>query len=285
VAVADTDRQLAWEKRHRPRAGIAALLSALGLAVYFVGQARLLNNVPKSGLLESLTRIERPGSVGELSSLQTPFFEYLDSRTPLLLAIGIGALFGFVGLAWSVGFLGVATRARMPNFRRAMIYVPIVGGVVTGVGMLLTQIGRIALADNFLAGDRTVVAARGSESSLLVFGDLLVRLGSLVIAVGLILVALNAMRAGLLTRFFGYMGVVAGATLVLFPLPVVQVFWVAGLGVLFLGRWPGGDMPAWRSGRAEPWPTRVGASPQPAPQPAAPGGRDPGARRKRKKRH
>ena len=27
--------------------------------------------------------------------------------------------------------------------------------------------------------------------------------------------------------------------MVLFPLPVVQIFWLGALGFLFLGRWPG----------------------------------------------
>ena len=56
------------------------------------------------------------------------------------------------------------------------------------------------------------------------------------------------MRAGLLTRLFGYIGILGGAMLVLFPLPVVQIFWLGGLGMLFLGRWPGGELPAWKTG-------------------------------------
>ena len=102
------------------------------------------------------------------------------------------------------------------------------------------------------------------------------------------------MRAGLLTRMLGYLGIAAGAMLVLFPLPIVQVFWLAALGVLLLGRWPGGEPPAWRSGQAEPWPapsasggsraaaagrgrTRSGTKTR--------GDRAGSARRKRKKRH
>ena len=87
------------------------------------------------------------------------------------------------------------------------------------------------------------------------------------------------MRVGLLTRLMGYIGIVAGAMLVLFPLPVVQIFWMGALGALFFGRWPGGDPPAWRTGKAEPWQPRVAPTPQTAPATAAP------ARRKRKKRH
>ena len=39
------------------------------------------------------------------------------------------------------------------------------------------------------------------------------------------------------------------------PLPVVQCFWMLMLSILFLGRWPSGNPPAWRTGKAEPWPS------------------------------
>jgi hypothetical protein len=66
------------------------------------------------------------------------------------------------------------------------------------------------------------------------------------------------MRIGLVTRFMGVLGIITGALLVFplgSPLPIVQCFWLFMLGVLFLGRWPGGTPPAWRSGEAMPWPT------------------------------
>ena len=65
------------------------------------------------------------------------------------------------------------------------------------------------------------------------------------------------MNQGLLTRFMGYLGMFAGA-LVLFQItqvPVVQTFWLLAVAYLFSGRWPTGVPPAWRSGRAEPWPS------------------------------
>ena len=82
--------------------------------------------------------------------------------------------------------------------------------------------------------------------------------GTLAMALSLVLVSLNAMRAGLLSRFMGIIGILTGALLVLpllAPLPVVQLFWLGALGALFLGRWPGGRGPAWDSGEAEPWPS------------------------------
>jgi hypothetical protein len=66
------------------------------------------------------------------------------------------------------------------------------------------------------------------------------------------------MRAGLLTRFMGVLGIIIGVLVVIpiGPLPVVQTFWLIALGALLLGFWPGaGVPPAWRSGRAEPWPS------------------------------
>ena len=78
------------------------------------------------------------------------------------------------------------------------------------------------------------------------------------LAVGFVLISLNAMRVGLLTRFMGYLGIFTGI-LVLFPIgspvPVVQAFWLLALAYLLTDRWPSGVPPSWRSGRAEAWPS------------------------------
>jgi hypothetical protein len=71
------------------------------------------------------------------------------------------------------------------------------------------------------------------------------------------------MRAGLLTRFIGILGVIAGILLVLpqlAPVPIVMWVWLAGLGMLMLGTGRAGLLPAWRTGNAEPWPTAVEAA-------------------------
>jgi hypothetical protein len=96
---------------------------------------------------------------------------------------------------------------------------------------------------------------------------------------------------GLLTPFMGILGAIAGA-LIVFQLPgisaIVQAFWLAALGLIIVGRWPGGRGPAWETGEAQPWPTArerqaqlrgelPPAEPPPAdPSPdAAPGTADP----------
>jgi hypothetical protein len=292
-AIADPEQQLTWEKRHRPRAGIASIVAAVGLLGFYVLQQVLQRDMPKVSGLETLVRAAKPGDVGTLPSLQTAFFEYLDTKTVLVLLIGIGGFIGWIGVAWAVGFLGVATRARLPTFRRFIIYVPIVGGVVLGVSVLMSQLGSLQVVSEFLDSNRTVKAATDADNGLIVFARLLYQLGTLALAVGLVMVALNAMRVGLLTRMLGYIGIASGAMMVLFPLPIVQIFWLGAFGFVLLGRWPGGELPAWATGESVPWPTPERPPPrqrrgQAAATPAADAGGSGGSpptRRKRKKRN
>ena len=107
--------------------------------------------------------------------------------------------------------------------------------------------------------------------------------GVIAMAFAFVMIALSAMRAGLVSRFMGILGIIVGALIVL-PLlpqgvPIVQVFWLGGLAILFLGVWPGGGRgPAWETGEATPWPTAQqraglpergrGGRPEPEPEPA-----------------
>jgi hypothetical protein len=62
--------------------------------------------------------------------------------------------------------------------------------------------------------------------------------------------SIQAMRVGLLTRFLGYWGVGAGGALVLLPIgDAMFIGWLASIGILSLGYWPGGRPPAWQSTR------------------------------------
>jgi hypothetical protein len=286
----DAETTLAWEARHRPRAAIAAFIAAIGLLAFNVAQQVLAGDMPSTSGLEALMRAVQPGPVAEQPSLQIPVFEYIDSKSGLSYVQMLGGLLGFVGTGWAVGFLAVATRARLPHLRRFMIYAPIVGGVLLGVSAVASQIGQRQVISEVLDGPRTVAAVTDISNSLIQVAQLLLLLGTFALAVGLVLVSLNAMRSGLLTRMLGYLGIAAGALTVIISggMPIVQIFWLAALGFLLLGRWPGGAPPAWRTGQAEPWPTPEPRqrAPRPAPEgpslektPAA------GARRKRKKRN
>jgi hypothetical protein len=123
------------------------------------------------------------------------------------------------------------------------------------------------------------------------------------LAAGVALISLNAMRAGLLSRFMGILGVILGF---LFAIPiiigpaVIQFFWMIAVGVLFLDRWPGGRGPAWGAAEAIPWPSAAeqraraqgiepASEPDPEPEPSgsavATATHPRSKKRKRKRRH
>ncbi len=67
--------------------------------------------------------------------------------------------------------------------------------------------------------------------------------------------ALWAYRVGLLTRFFGTLGMALGAALILLPqAPIFLALWLGWLGLIFIDRVPNGRPPAWDAGEAVPWP-------------------------------
>lgn len=78
--------------------------------------------------------------------------------------------------------------------------------------------------------------------------------GGLGFVVALFYCCLWAMRTGLLTRFWGSLGMALGVA-ALFGLMPFVLLWFLYFGVLLLDRLPGGRPPAWAAGEAIPWPT------------------------------
>jgi len=121
--------------------------------------------------------------------------------------------------------------------------------------------------------------------------------GRIGLAVALFYSCLFAMRAGLLSRFWGSLGMALGVAALLLLVQFTMI-WFIYFGLLLLGRLPGGRPPAWAAGEAIPWPTpgeraaeSLEASDPPPDDPAAlppangNGDSDPASeRRKRKQR-
>ena len=76
--------------------------------------------------------------------------------------------------------------------------------------------------------------------------------GLLGFTVSVIYVALWAMRTGLLSRFWGSLGIALGVVFAFFTL--FTLIWFIYIGLLLAGWVPGGRPPAWRTGEAMPWP-------------------------------
>jgi hypothetical protein len=122
--------------------------------------------------------------------------------------------------------------------------------------------------------------------------------GRLGLAFALIYCCLHAMRVGLLSRFWGSLGMALGAA-VLLLLVQFTLIWFLYFALLVAGWAPGGRPPAWAAGKAIPWPTpgekasaeleadptsEQEADPEPPSQGEPGAGPGDGERRKRKQR-
>ena len=271
----ETEEQLAWEARQRPRAGVAAILAALlGLAGP-MWRVIGLSDAPQAGFLESLGHAAGSGPIGRAESVRIATYQFYEDHALTLIGSGLLTGLGLLALAWLVTFLAVAVRARRPEFIRLAVYITSVGAVLYAISAVLGPIGSVLAISDFLDGPRTVDDARDvGGSTLLVLASLLGQIGPLAVVAGLFLVSLNAMRVGLLTRFLGILGMISGGLTVfssffLFA-PFIQAFWLLSLGFVFLGVGRDGAPPAWRTGQAEPWPSQreIAAQKQAARQPA-----------------
>jgi hypothetical protein len=282
------DEQLLYESRVRMRQAVIAALAGILL----VGAAALQLSGPHT-------------KVDELT------LDLITAHKRFPIDV-IGAVINGIGLcalAATLNFLVGITRARNAEVRPWMRWMAIVGGVLAALSGVVYAIVIAGKANTFVShGSQTYEQANHlTRAPGLLALPFIGQAAALLLAVGFVLIALQAMRVGLLTRFMGYLGIFTGV-LVLFPIgspvPVVQGFWLLALAYLFSGRWPNGVPPAWRSGQAEKWPSsaelreartraaggggRSKPSPKPAPEtvgaPAAGRTRASTGKRKRKRR-
>ena len=220
----------------------------------------------------------------------------------------IASALGSFALAATLWFLWGSTTAREPNVKpRFTGILAVIGCVLSGVSVVAYVANYGIQAHHFVShGSQTYPEANALLTKpSLVIPQITNDFGLLLIAVGYVMVSLSAMRVGLLTRFMGYLGIIAGVLTIipLVPIPIVEAYWLLALAYLISGRWPSGVPPAWASGRAEPWPKtqrqrparepllgrgRGKPAPEPAPEPVgapAPGAtRSTTPKRKRKRR-
>jgi hypothetical protein len=281
----NAEAQLSYEARVRNRQAIVAVLAGVLLVV--------------------ASAVQLGGPHTKVDELTVDLI-VANKRFPLDLIASILNGLGSLAVAWTLSYLYRASAARSPDVRPYVRIIAVVGGGLAAVtGVIYAIIVAVKVHEFVTTGAQTYEEANHLTSSpgLLIL-QLVGQAAALLLAVGVVLVALNAMRQGLLTRFMGYLGIFAGV-LVLFQItqiPIVQGYWLAALGYLFSGRWPTGLPPAWTSGRAEPWPPSAelrarrmasrGAPPSPPePQPAGAGGsvssrtRSGTSKRKRKRRN
>jgi hypothetical protein len=238
----DREEQLRWERDNARWAAIAAALSAiLTIAAGLYFRSKVTGSADDN--VEGIILVNHHKSDLLVSSI--------------LQAIGTAML------APPLYYLFRATRARREQLPWPLRYLVLGAPVVAAVFSVVHQIQLNDVSDKVVKllplppqMAKDLVNDRIGEGGVVAVSGIGTAAG-LGIAFMFILVALNAMRAGLLSRFMGILGIIVGVLLVI-PLqgnlPVVQVFWMGALAALFLDKWPQGRGPAWDSGQPIPWP-------------------------------
>ena len=257
------DETLLDEQRRRVQAavaGIAAGVLTLGggaLAAY------IYSDIPSVPVIDALReRLVAPAAQGPGLKARQVLWYHENATQLILVAIVLALAAAAIGLALS--HLYRSTKARRPALPNLIVYAVIAGAVLVAVSSIAQAIGVTldagAFADRAIAQQTSDAARDVLQGPVVVAAGALRLLGVFALGMGFIFLALNAMRVGLLTRFMGVLGIIVGVLFIVpiggASLPVVQAFWLAALGVLFLGRWPSGMPPAWVTGEAQPWPTQ-----------------------------
>jgi hypothetical protein len=160
--------------------------------------------------------------------------------------------------------LANAARFRRPGMWPAARPMILVGGIALAIVSVGHQAVLALETHNFATGhdftNHAVESAltKGTANVVTQYFDLL---AGLAVAIAMIVIMINSMRVGLITRWMGVLGIFTGI-LIFLPiggatLEVVPAFWLVAMGILYIGKWPNGQPPAWESGEARPWPTRA----------------------------
>ena len=271
------EEQLEWEARWSRPAAAAAAAGAFFLVASFAYGVSTLGSGNARGEKAQQLRID-------------------EHAGDLLVIAGLNGL-AVLAMGGVLVYLYYATRARRPELQKAALVLAIAGPILYMIVLIALNIVRIDIANDFAAlgpDEQTNQAAKRLEDeSILPDVGLIGLAPSLAFGFSFVLISLGAMRAGLLSRFMGILGIIVGVLYVI-PLlgggpPIVTIFWTAALAVLFLDRWPKAAAlpgpPARRSPGPRRWIRPRRARPPRAattPEPEAPSAPKP-SRKKRKR--
>ena len=204
--------------------------------------------------------------------LETEELRSINENESTLLYATIARSIGFALMAVPLFFLFKAAQARTDRVRGMLAGLVVLGPVILAVQGMITwsaqtdvapsssssrRVGDIySLAENLREDSGRPADRRGPAPARDAGADLLADLPPL-----------WAVRTGLLTRFFGTLGMALGASL-LFILQIALLAvlcWLVYFGLLLFGRVPAGRPPAWDAGEAIPGRRRA-RSPWPPPR-------------------
>ena len=234
------------ERRRGRIAGVAALLSVLAVwgTVIFASSTGV-RDAGRTGPRVGEKSFDRAKQLVHFhNGVHDQAIAAILRSAGLLLTIAVGV------------YLYSVIRARNPDVPRLILWTAFAGPVLVAGATIFGFFALRDVADAFVAsGARTSERARHlANTSGSLQAAAVLDLGSRVVfAVWVGMASLEAMRVGLLTRFLGYWGIGAAGALVLLPVgDAMFIGWIASIGILALGYWPGGRPPAWQSTRPLP---------------------------------
>ena len=257
--MSQVEETLAWEAEQRPRAAAAAILAGILSLIGTVLLILTTNGGPNEddgfvSVTEALSARLQGGAPDERSLLVRQA-DFLDGKLPQLYLSTILTTLAVVGACLALLYLYRAAKARQAEIGRAPLLATVFALAMYTVGHLVRDVatwsGVAGVADDARAEEVRDVASNGFSAA----GTLLEQLGTFALGLAFVLVSLNAMRVGLLTRFMGILGIIVGG-LAIIPVDrpqIVRAIWLVALSLL-IGRTTGRP-PAWETGRAIPWPS------------------------------
>lgn len=255
--------QLEWEREKRARLGVPAVgggfLYLFGAVI--IGSA--LGAAPTVGLLQGLSPALK-GVASPHESPRAPEVRYISHHAFPLIAGSVLSAIALLALTAVLFVLVKATRFRRPESWQATLPLVLIGGIGFAAVSIGHQIAGAILTHQFATGSdfgNKAVEYALTSAGVNVAMQYISLLAGLSLTVGMISANLGAMRAGLLTRWMGVVGIFA-ALLIFLPiggetLTLIPAFWLAAMGLLYMSRWPGEEPPAWEAGEARPWPTQA----------------------------
>ena len=237
------DAQREFEDRWGPRTGIAALVSGVLIIGGFIYSIAVAHSTNSKNHATQLLQVDKYPS---------------DTVVPAILGAA-----GLILLPAVLAFLYKAVRYRKPDMTPIALYLAVVGPILLAIASVLYQGDLVSTAHDFAKLPEAQQTVKKADHLLKtgaypIYG-IVVPLTALSMAVAFVLINLNAMRVGLITRFLGIIGMIAGVLSVLFGggTQILTLFWLGAIGLILINRWPGGRGPAWETLDAQPWPSRM----------------------------
>jgi hypothetical protein len=256
-------QQVERESERRARLGVPAFAGGFLYFLSAIVVSSTLSSAPTVGLVQGLTPA-LSGIANPAVSPRAVEVKYISHHAFALIAGSTIKSLALVALTLVLLLLLDATRFRRPETWSAARPLVLFGGIGLAAVNVAHQIAGSIQAHRFAVGhdfSNLAVEQALTKGAVNVGSQYLDLLAALCLTAGMIAVSINAIRVGLLTRWMGVIGIFSGI-LIFLPIggatfEIVPAFWMLGMGILYLGRWPNGDPPAWAAGEARPWPTQA----------------------------